>query len=301
MAPIVLFVFKRLDHTLKVIEALKNCMEANDSILYIYSDAARTPEEKPVVEKLRSSLREIDGFKKVYLIERECNRGLAYNIIHGVSEVIKEEGKVIVLEDDIICSPYFLRYMNDCLDKYKECKDIFSISAYHPIVKNHKGTNIEVYKNPRNSSWGWGTWKDRWEKVDWEVLDFKNFIGNKRKRKEFNIGGEDLSWMLWKQMKGKLDSWSIRFTYAQYKNKAYTIYPVQSLVSNIGFDGSGSHSDVTDKYAVNLNVDSKKVSLPNKPEVCETLLSEFKTYYDLTFKKKLKKVILMDLLDGWNR
>ncbi|MEK6477300.1 sugar transferase [Catalinimonas sp. 4WD22] len=300
-APIVLFVYNRPSHTRKVIKALQRCKGAQDSELYIFSDAAQNQEEEIKVNDLRSYLDTITGFKEVHIIKRACNCGLAYNIINGVSEVINKYQKAIVLEDDIICAPQFLWYMNEALEKYKNDKDIFSISGYHPYVDCSNQYNIAVYKNYRSSSWGWATWADRWNKVDWEVKGHKKFFGSIPQRRAFDKGGEDLSLMLWKQIHGLLDSWAIRFCYAQYKHNAYTIYPVKSLVSNIGFDGSGRHSGAGSRFSVKLNKEGTKFNLPDHPEVNQHLIKEFRKYYRLPFKKKVKKVLLMDILNGWNR
>ncbi|MDF9799671.1 hypothetical protein OKW21_004934 [Catalinimonas alkaloidigena] len=301
MAPIILFVYKRLKHTQEVIRALQQCDGARESELYIYSDAAQKPEEEIQVNALRNYLDTIDGFKKVHITKRAQNHGLAHNIINGISEVINKYQKLIVLEDDIICAPQFLSYMNEALEKYEDKEDIFSISGYHPHVKSPGQVSASVYKNYRSSSWGWATWADRWNKVDWEVSDHKEFFKSKGKRQAFNKGGEDLSWMLWKQIHGLLDSWAIRFCYAQFKNKAYTVFPVESLVTNTGFDGSGKHSEITSKFYVQPKGDNINLNLPENPEVNIYLMKKFRKYYKLPFKKKVKKVLLMDMLNGWNR
>lgn len=301
MAPIVLFVYKRPKHTQKVIEALQQCYAAHESELFIFSDAAQKPEEEREVKALRAYLTTITGFKEVHIINRTVNRGLAHNIINGISEIINKYQRVIVLEDDIICAPNFLLFMNEALKKYEKHDDIFSISGYHPHLELLEKSEVRIYKNFRNSSWGWATWANRWNKVDWEVSDYQDFFKSKARRKAFDNGGEDLSWMLWKQVHGQLDSWAIRFCYAQYKHGAYTIFPVRSLVSNIGFDGSGRHSEITSKFSVDISKQQSIIDLPEVPEVNEQLIREYRKYYKLPFKKKVKKAFLMDLLNGWNK
>ncbi len=301
IAPILLFVYNRIEHTKKVIEALQQCNGASDSELYIFSDAAKEPEGKRKVEDLRAYLTTITGFKAVHVTNRPENRGLAYNIIKGVSTIINTYQKAIVLEDDIICAPNFIDYMNDALTKYEKHDDIFAISGYHPQINLGSKNGVSVYKNYRNSSWGWATWADRWNKVDWEVKGDKDFFNSKKQRKAFDRGGEDLSWMLWKQQHGMIDSWAIRFCFAQYCHKAFTVFPFKSLVANIGLDGSGRHSENTDKFSVKLSNSKEKLILPDIPEVDGQLMKAFRKKHKLSLKKKIKKVVLMDLLNGWNR
>lgn len=292
LAPVVLFVYKRFQHTAGVIESLKQCNLAGESRLFIYSDGAKNETDREGVAKVRQYLHSIQGFAQICITERENNFGLAKNVIEGVSEIINQYGKVIVIEDDFIFSPHFLTFMNDALDYYKDNPKVFSISGYNPAMKFPSYYSEQVYLNYRNCSWGWATWADRWARVDWTVEDFDQFVHDKTLQKQFNRGGEDLADMLIKQMHGKLSSWSIRFTYAQFKNDAYAIYPVQSLVSNQGTDGSGTHSGRTNKYNVVLDQSFGDISFSNDLEVDENIMKEFKKFYRYSLKKKLKKMLL---------
>jgi len=141
LAPIVLFVYNRLDHTQVVIETLLKNTLAKDSELYIFSDAAKSENGIEKVNEVREFIRDDSwhtGLKKVSIVEAEKNKGLAKSIIGGVSEIIQRYGKVIVLEDDLNLSPYFLEYMNDALDYYKDDEEIWSISGYSFPMKSLK-------------------------------------------------------------------------------------------------------------------------------------------------------------------
>jgi len=93
-------------------------------------------------------------------------------------------------------------------------------------------------------SWGWGTWKDRWNTVDWDIADKDTFIKDLEVQKKFNMGGEDLTDMLLSQLNHKIDSWGIRWCYHHSKNSGLCLYPVKSYVANNGFDGSGVHCKI---------------------------------------------------------
>ncbi|MFW6016806.1 MAG: glycosyltransferase, partial [bacterium] len=239
LSPIVLFVYNRPEHTKKTIKALKKNKLADKSKLFIFSDGEKSANDKQKVKEVRKIINKIDGFKQGKVFESEENKGLANSVIDGVTKIINQYGKVIVLEDDLITSKNFLRYMNRALDFYEEDKKIWSISGYNLPIGIPDDYKHDVYLSYRASSWGWATWKDRWDKIDWDINDYSEFINDKSAQKLFNRGGSDMKNMLKSQMEGKIDSWAIRWCYNQFKNDSYTIYPVVSKVKNIGMDGSG--------------------------------------------------------------
>jgi hypothetical protein len=298
LSPIILFVYNRPEHTQKTVEALQKNKLAKESLLYVFSDGPKGEGDVSKIKEIREYLRTIKGFKKVEIFESDKNKGLANSVISGVTKIINKHGRAIVLEDDLITSPNFLVYMNKLLNKYEKEKKIYSITGYNfpeKIMKIPKDYKFDVYFNPRAASWSWATWKDRWEKADWEIKDFENFKKSKKLQKKFNLGGEDMSEMLISQMEGKLDSWAIRWCYHHFKNKAFCIYPTESYVNNIGLDGSGVHCGVNYKYQ-NKNL-SKTFGLktPSKIELNEKIVNNFKNIFYKNFAKKIfykiKKII----------
>lgn len=248
LAPIVAFVYARPEHTKKMLESLEKNKLANESELYIFSDNAKKEKDKINVENVREIIRKTKQkniFKNVVIVEAKQNKGLANSVIDGVTQIINKYGKAIVLEDDLILSTTFLQYMNNALDFYEENNKIWSISGYNLPIMFPENYAKEIYLSYRGCSWGWATWKDRWNTVDWEVKDYKKFKHNMRKRKQINRGGPDMAQMLDAQMKGMCDSWAIRWCYQQSKKNMYTVYPVKSLVTNQGLDGTGTHSGTT--------------------------------------------------------
>lgn len=296
LAPIVLFVYNRPWHTKQTIEALQKNEFAKDSELVIYSDAPKNEDVVEKVHEVREYLQTINGFKKVTVIKREKNWGLANSIIDGVSKIVNKYGKVIVLEDDLVTSPYFLKFMNESLKVFEERKDIFSITGFNfssSFMKFPKDYNEDIYLNIRPMSWSWGIWKNRWDGLDWEIKDFKDFINNQDKINEFNKGGTDLVNMLKLQMEGKLDSWYIRWVYNSYLNKQYTIYPKISFVNNLGHDNSGVHCSIDNKNIYShkeLNYNSHFVL--NKDIILnQKIISSFNKGFNIKFKSKIKKFI----------
>jgi hypothetical protein len=213
--------------------------------------------------------------------------------------------------------------MQKALHTYKQRLDIFSVTAYNYPLDFRKNVTRELYLSYRSSSWGWGTWKSCWSKVDWDVGIFDQIKNNPETRKMFERGGEDLFPMLEKQMKGEIDSWSIRFDVAHFENNATCLHPINSRVSNIGFDGTGAHSVTSTEYDVKISPDY--VPIPNMPidiEVDYALLQTFDAHfrprfmnrsadsmiirYSDYFRQKLivkieKSIILMKIFRIWKK
>lgn len=243
-APIILFVYNRKNHAEQVLTALEKNRLAEESVLYIFSDAPANEFEYQNVADVRYYLDtfvENNKFKAVNIIKAEKNQGLEKSIISGVTKIINEYGKVIVLEDDIVTSEDFLMFMNQALECYRDDANIWSVSGYTINNKRIAKYDKDVFVGERASCWGWASWKDRWDKIDWEVKDYNIFRKNKRMRKAFNKGGADMSNLLDLQQRGEVNSWAIRWCYQQFKEGMVTVFPKLSKVNNIGVDGSGTN------------------------------------------------------------
>lgn len=290
LAPVVLFVYNRVEHTSKTIEYLKKNRLAKYTDLFIYSDAAKSIEQEKNVKKVRELISNIDGFKSITIVEAEKNKGLANSIIDGVSELIEIYGKVIVLEDDIITSNQFLEFMNDSLNFYENIEAVWSISGYNFPIYIPDDYKSSVYFAYRSSSWGWATWKNRWKTIDWKISDFNSYRLNPIKIYKFCKGGNDLDKMLRYQMKGKIDSWAIRWCYNQFIQNKYTVYPTTSFATNIGTDGSGTHCDETSsRFNSKLSYDVT-YKLENEIIFNKIILRNFKKTVDRSVVRKLKKI-----------
>ena len=291
-APIILFVYDRPEHTRKTIEALKKNRWASNSELFIFSDASKNEKSLANVKKVREYIKTVSGFKNISIKESEKNKGLANSIIHGVTGIIDKYGKVIVLEDDLITSINFLEYMNEALDFYGKDTKIWSISAYNLPIKIPENYNKEIYLSLRACSWGWATWKDRWGENDWDVGDYSRFILDRKQRKLFNRGGNDMVEMLKDQMEGRIDSWAIRWCYSQFKYGGYCIYPVTSKVQNIGLDGTGVHCGKSKFGWVELDSGTNKTLFCDNLEEDQHILKNFRNYYrSKTLKRKIGRIL----------
>jgi len=251
LAPIALFVYNRPEHTARTLKFLKQNNLAVDSRLYIFSDGPKAPQDHEKVEAVREIVQNIDGFKSVELIFRDENIGLANSVIAGVSMLISKYGKAIVFEDDLISSPNTLLYFNDGLDRYAKEEKVMHIGAYmYPL----KGADLpETFFFRAATSWGWATWARAWQHFE-PNIDVLMQQFDAQKKSAFAI---DNTMNFWKQMQefktGKNNSWAIRWYASIFLKGGLTLNPSQSLVNNIGHDGSGVHSGINDIYNVQIN------------------------------------------------
>ncbi|MFH2030654.1 MAG: sugar transferase [Bacteroidota bacterium] len=277
-APIILFVYNRLAHLQQTVISLQANELSKESDLFIYSDGPKNDIDSLKVNSVREYLKTISGFKKIQIVEKDRNNGLANSVILGVSEILQKYLKVIVVEDDLRVSIDFLAFMNAALDFYADSPEIFSISGYNFPIEIPADYGNDVYLSYRASSWGWATWRNRWEKADWEVKDYQKFKKDRTAQHLFNRGGEDLTPMLHKQMKGTIDSWAIRWAYSHFKNGTYCLFPVISKVRNIGKDGSGTHSRITNIYNVNLSSCEVNITFDMKLNLNDVIIKNIRKF-----------------------
>lgn len=287
MSPICLFVYKRYDTTKLMLESLLACPECADSELYVFMDEARNDSEADDVEKVRALFDNLQGFKTIHPYPARMNKGMARSVIDGVTTVLQQHESIIVLEDDLVVAPDFLTFMNAALEAYRDRSDIWSISGYTPTLKEiEQYDKNSVFLVPRAQCWGWATWSDRWETVDWEVSDFNYLARNKKRRKAFDMGGNDLFRTLEMEHRERIESWAVRWAYAASKQKMWTVNPMLSKVQNIGLKSSTSHVGWHDeRHNVEL-LGNKTIIDPNvQPD--EKLVQAFKKHHDLGFISKI--------------
>jgi len=251
LAPIALFVYNRPQHTERTLQFLQQNELATESHLYIFSDGAKTDQDKEKVAAVRKIIKKAEGFKSVKVIESKANAGLANSVIAGVTQLITQYDQVIVFEDDLVTSPHTLAYFNNALNHYREEEKVMHIGAYMYPLKPDNLSQSFFYRAA--TSWGWATWGRAWKNFepDIDVL-IKQF--DKKKKAAFSI---DNKMNFWKQMlefkKGKNNSWAIRWYASIFLKGGITLNPSQSLVNNIGHDGTGVHSGINDIYNVIIN------------------------------------------------
>ncbi|MUH38096.1 sugar transferase [Zobellia amurskyensis] len=242
IAPICLFTYNRLKETQYTIKALQKNFLAEESDLLIFSDGFKNENAKEKVLAVRKYLKSVDGFKSVQIIESPVNKGLGESILDGVTDVVNRYGKAIVLEDDLSTTPNFLDYMNQALNFYENHPKIISICGYGLKIKQPEDYASDFYIYGRSSSWGWATWKNQWETIDWEIKDWKEFKLDKKAIRAFNYNGSDMFQMLKSVVEGGENTWAIRFGYSQFKQDKYSLTPFESFIENIGFGTEGTNT-----------------------------------------------------------
>lgn len=290
LAPIILFTYNRPWHTELTLNALMQNLLASESTLYVYCDGPKkeaSEEQKQKIKEVRHIVKSKKWCNEIHIIESDFNKGLSRSIIEGVSEILQTHERAIVLEDDLVTSKYFLKFMNSALDYYKGRKTVYSISSDRPaysLFRIPKDYNYDVFVSLRPFSYGWGTWKDRWENIDWSLDYLATFLSIPEQIKAFNRGGEDLVKMLLLQNKKLIDSWAIRFCFSHFANHAVSILPCLSYVDNIGCDNSGTHSG---KNAIRFRKDvSKAVEYPRFIDILYEDRRIINSFYSSYYPKK---------------
>ncbi len=288
-APIVLFVYSRLDHTKKTVEALNKNSLAKKTNLFIFSDGPKRQSDKKDVEKVRNYLKKINGFKSVKIFESKKNKGLANSIIFGVTKIVNKYGKVIVVEDDILTSKYFLEFMNNSLNFYKNNSKVISVSGYVYPIKNLP----ENFFLKKTECWGWATWKRGWDLFEKDGSKLLKQIEEKNLLKEFDFENSyDYSKMLKDQIAGKNSSWAIRWYASAFLNNKLTFYSGKTLTQNIGVDGTGTHGGRVNVY--NSKLSDKSIKIVDIP-IQEDLIvrKKFTNYFKKIHFRIFKVYILI--------
>ncbi len=297
LAPIILFVYNRPQHTERTLNALAANKEAKESVLYVYCDGAKatcTSEQLEKIKKVRQIVKQENRFKRVTVMEREENMGLASSIIEGVYEILKDHDKIIVLEDDLATSQYFLSFMNEALTVYKSDGKVACISGYiYPVKENLP----ETFFLKGADCWGWATWKRAWSVFEEDGRKLLSELESKSLTRAFDFEGSyPYTQMLKDQIKGKNSSWAIRWYASAFVNNMYCLYPGRSLVQNIGIDGSGTHSGVSNRWDVDLSkakIHVKPIPIQEDNNSKSIIIKYFKTIRKnsrLSFKKIINKL-----------
>lgn len=173
LSPIAVLGFNRPDRLKVTLQTLEQNTLVDQSDLYIFIDGPRNNKagEDDKVKEVIEVAKSVKGFKKIEICASEKNKGLEKSIIGAVNTLLERYGKVIVVEDDLYLSPSFLVYMNQMLHHFEKDKRVFQVSGYSSLIKKKKES--DVYLNARGQCWTWGTWKDRWDTIDWQIEDFK--------------------------------------------------------------------------------------------------------------------------------
>ena len=279
LAPIVLFTYNRPWHTQQVLTALQKNELSEQSKLFIFSDGGKDFEDEQLVDETREILDNTTGFKEVTVIKRPVNFGLAANVINGVSSIIEEYGKVIVLEDDLITSSTFIKFMNDALDMYEDVDEVAHIHAFC-----YAGLNLaDTFFIRWAGSTGWATWHDSWKLFEPNGDKLLTEIKEKKLSRTFDFNGKyPYTNMLKRQTIGKVNSWAIRWNASLFLNDKLSLNTGKSLIHNIGFDGSGEHSGSQDFYNMDLYDGELELEKPERIQQSVEARRQFEEFYQRT-------------------
>jgi hypothetical protein len=287
--PITLFAYARTDHARRTVEALLQNYQASNHDLIVFSDAARSPEKQSAVDEVRAYLGTISGFRSITIHHRPHNFGLAKSIIEGVTQVLSDHERIIVLEDDMVTSPYFLTYMNEALDKYEDDERVICIHGYvYPVDQPLP----EAFFLPGADCWGWATWRRGWILFNPDGQALLDDLKRRNLIKTFDFNGAySFSKMLEGQIKGRNDSWAVRWHASAFLADKLTLHPGRSLVQNIGNDASGTHCGESDSHDVVLSY--SPINLSNVEVIPSKVgLEFFELFYRRIRTNFFKKILV---------
>lgn len=273
-----LFTYNRSRHTKQVMEALKQNTVLPQK-LFLFQDGLKQGEDDTEWEKVNALIHNVDWCDKEIVVS-ERNKGCAQSIISGIDYAFKEYDAVIVVEDDCVAAPEFIRFMVQCLEKYENEKKVYSVSGYSWPIELEAAADSDIYFCGRTSSWGWGTWKDRWAvfEKDYEMV-------NKMKKeavasRNLALWGLDLEEMLVGNIRGTCDAWDVFWGLNVIAREGVCVNPYRSLIRNIGMDGSGTHCGKTDDFNAKLDMSLKeRFDLPDNTEISNEVKTAFVALY----------------------
>ena len=291
-APIILFIYNRPWHTQQTIEALAANKGAKEGFLYVFADGPKesaSPEELKKIHETREYIKTQRHFNNIQLFESATNKGLANSIIEGVTSILYRHDSAIILEDDLVTSPYFFDYMNNALVKFEHNEEVISIHGYcEPIAFDKPAFFLRGA-----DCWGWATWRRGWELFEKDATKLKQELLDRNLKYDFDYYGTFPYFkMLEKQISGEVDSWAIRWYASAFLKNKLTLYPSKSLVKNIGQDGSGTHQQADRSLEVNLP--QNPVSLDNlaieESQDARKKISEY-FFKNMGLKSRLQKIL----------
>lgn len=293
LAPICLFVYNRPEHTRRVLSALEKNDLASLSTIHIFSDAAKDKESKKDVTEVREVIRQFAGFREVIITERTENFGLARSIVDGVTLLVEKYGKIIVLEDDIVTSPFFLRFMNDALSLYEYDEAVMHISGYFFPVRSSSLPDTFFYN--QTSCWGWATWNRAWKFFNPDAAYLLNEIHERNEEYRFTIDGSHLSFIeqLERNVSGSLSTWAIKWQASVFLQNGLCLHPNISYVRNIGHDGSGENSGKSAAFetsVVNRYAGIEKVELKESTQARLEMREFYRSLHPGLFGRILRKI-----------
>lgn len=281
---VAIFAFNRPNHLKKTLKSLSQNLNAKNYDIFIFCDGPKRISDKKKIKEVRKISKNYVSFKSKKYFFRKSNFGLYNSLKYGISKVLKTKQSVIVLEDDIITNKYFLDYMSKTLNFFYNQKNIGSVTGYSYANCDH-----EMFLSQRHASWGWGTWRHVWDKMKWDKKYIKKYMKKKNFKKDFNRGGNDMYQLLEEQLDGQIDTMDIIFNFNCFIKNKFCVCPKNSMLYNIGLDGTGIHCKKNDKVFNNFDKNFypkiySKLRIENN--IIKKIYNSFKTPIHLRIKNK---------------
>lgn len=274
---VALFTYNRSYHTERVLDALRNNIILPEK-LFVFQDGMKNETDQHEWEKVNELINNIDWCKNEVIVS-SYNRGLAASIVSGINYVFKCYDAIIVLEDDCVPAISFIGFMHQCFEKYKNDSRVYSISGYSWPITVEK-YEFDIYGCGRISSWGWGTWKERWRHYNQDIRVLKRMKEDRDKSLNLAVWGNDCEQMLLGNISGRNDSWAIYWGLYVIENNGICINPYESLIQNIGMDGTGQNCGISNRFWVKIQDEIvQDFKLPDQIEVRNDVKSAFANLY----------------------
>lgn len=273
-APIAVFGWRRPDHLARTLEALSACPEARSASVFIFLDGPKDDTQEHECFLTRQVARSDWLFARTKVVERTTNLGLSNSILTGVDKVLSEHEMVVVVEDDVLVSPVFLTYMNKALQAFRSEERVASIHGYvYPLDE----PILEPFFLRGADCWGWATWKRAWTTFERDPNVLIQLLEDRGLLQAFDYDGKaGFRRMLQQTASGEIDSWAVRWHASCFVRDLLTLYPGQSLVENIGLDGSGVHCPAGDSSIASGSFQWRE---PPAVEESNEAREQFKRYF----------------------
>lgn len=290
LAPIGVSTYSRINHLKQTIAALQKNTLAKESEIYIFSDAPKKGDEE-IVAKVREYIHTIDGFKKVYIVERDTN-SRTINNRSGIRELLDKYGRMIFLEEDVVTAAGFLQFMNDALSFYKNDSNILSVSGHTPNLRYFKNSLSEVYLSKRFHGWGVGFWYIKYNLIK-DLPPWSEIKRDKQTIQNLKIMGCDMLSMVKNEADHRIDALDIKACYLCAKHGYTNLLPTKTLVKNIGMDNSGVHCSDHDLFFNDSLCNKILFNMIEDLKIDNDALIEYKRYFSKKrpFLERLQKKI----------
>ena len=302
ISPVLIPVYDRYIHFEKVINTLSKCHNSDKTELYIYIDFAKSNQVLECQNSILNTISDFEhNFKLINVIQRSFNMGAQNNILDAIDDLFRKYKSIIFLEDDCIVHPSFLNFLNSCLNKYADNEDILGVSGYlYPINYPVQFGDKDIVKLPYSSAWGMGLWESKYSRPELKSKQILSLIKQKKIVTLLKNVSNRHHYVSLKEVFFKRDRWGdFCFMLSLLNNDKKWIFPVHTLVKNIGADGSGVHQGAYNFNIIDSQILPKNLNLNFNLSEDHNLRLIFQSKIKMFFKNSLKGKIVYFFLKTW--